>query len=70
MTHNAVISSLLRYALAATGSSLPPDLTRRVKPQIVGTARPRGGGPSSGARNECFQFAAGATTVFNLYVRH
>ena len=38
ITQNAVINSLLRYALAVTGSVLPPDLVRRVITQIVNVA--------------------------------
>ena len=38
MTHDAVITSLLRYALVVTGSCLPPDLFRRANTQIINKA--------------------------------
>ena len=35
MTHDAIITSLLRYALVLTGSCFPPDLLKRTNTQII-----------------------------------
>ena len=50
MTHDAVITSLLRYALAITGSVAPPDLFAKRNSQVVNTATRKTGGPSRSAR--------------------
>ena len=70
MTHDAVIISLLRYALVVTGSCLPPDLMRRLNTQVVNVAARKIGGLSRSTRIESLHFSVGTTTVYNLYVKH
>ena len=70
MTHDAVIVSLPRGALTATGSCYPPDIMRSVKTQIVNIAARKIGGLSRGARIEALHFTVGTATIFNLYVRY
>ena len=70
MTHDAVIGSLLRYALVLTGSCLPPDLLRKINTQVVNIAARKVGGLSRSARIESLHYTVGTTTVYNLYVRH
>ena len=62
ITHNAVINSLLRYALAITGSVFPPDLVRRVNTQIINVAASKIGGANRTARIECMHFIMNAMT--------
>ena len=70
MTHDAVITSLLRYALTITGSCMPPDLMRKLNTQIVNIARRKTGMLSRSARIESLHLATGTSTILNLYARH
>ena len=63
MTHDAGITSLLRYALVATGSCCSPDLIRSASTQIVNIAARK-------ARSESLHFIVGTDAIYNLYVRH
>ena len=38
MTHDALLGSLLRYALAVAGSCLPPDLSQKIDTRLVDIA--------------------------------
>ena len=70
MTHDAAMTSLIRYALAGTGSRLPPDPFRRVNLQNISIAARRFSNPSRGARKESLHYAVGTAAAYNLYVRH
>ena len=70
MTHNAVITSLLRRALGITVSCRPPDLLRRVDTQIVNIAARKIGGLSRSARTEGLHLALGPSAIYNSYMRH
>ena len=70
ITHNAVIGSILRYALAMTGSVMPPDLVKKMKTQIINIAARKVSGVSRTARIECLHFAINTATFLNLYVKH
>ena len=70
MTHDAVIGSLLRYALTFTGSCFPPYLMKRINTQIVNIAARRIGDLSRSTRIESLHYTVGTTTIYNLYVRH
>ena len=70
ITHDAVIKSLLRYALAVTGSAFPPDLVRRVNAQIINIAARRIGGVRRNARIESLRLIMNTATFVNLYLPH
>ena len=70
ITHNAVINSLLRYALTVTGSVFPPDLVRKLNTQIINAAARKIGGVSRTARIESLHFVMNTATFLNLYVPH
>ena len=70
ITHNAVIGSILRYALVMTGSAMPPDLIKKMNTQIINIAARRVSGVSRTARIECLHFAINTATFLNLYVKH
>ena len=63
MTRDAGISSLLRYALVATGSCYSPDLIRSANARKIG-------GAARSARSESLHFSAGTDAIYNLYARH
>ena len=67
---NAVITSLLRYALVKTGSTFPPDLVRKVHTQITNVAARTIGGVRRTARLECLHFTMQNMPSMNLYVAH
>ena len=70
IAHNAVIDSLLRYALTATGSVFPPDLVGRVNTQIINTAARKIGGVSRTTRMENLHLILNTMAFMNLYVTH
>ena len=70
MTHDAVITSLLRYALTITGSCIPPDLMRKLNTQIVNIAARKISTLSRSTRIESLHLATGTSTILNLYIKH
>ena len=70
MTHDAVITSLLRYALSLVGSCLPSDLFRKVDTMIVNVAARKIGGLSRTTRIESLHFLAGTFSMSNLFAIH
>ena len=70
MTHDAVIVSLMRYALTVTGSAYPPDLMRKMTTRIANITSRQIGGLSRSARIEALHFSVGTHTFQNLYVMH
>ena len=70
ITYNAAINSLLRYALAITGSVFPLDLVRRINTKVVKIAYRKIGRVGRTARIESPHFVMNAATVMNLYVPH
>ena len=70
MTHDAVITSLLRYALVITGSCFPPDLLRRINTEVVNIVARKIGGLSRSTRIESLHLVVGAAAIYDLYVRH
>ena len=70
MTRDAEADSLLRHALAVTGSCFAPDLRRRINTQVVNVAARGIRGHSRSARIESLHFAGGATAAYKSYVKH
>ena len=70
ITHDAVMNSLLCYALAITGSVFPPDLVWLVNTQVINVAARKVGGVSRTARIENSHFVINTATYMNLYVVH
>ena len=70
ITHNAVINSMLRYALVVTGSTSPPDLVRRVDTQVINVAARKIGGISRTARIESLHFIMNAMTSMSRSGRY
>ena len=68
MTHDAVIGSLLRYALTFTGSCLPPDLMERINTQVVNIAARRIGALDKHTRIEAMHFIAGTMSSSSGYI--
>ena len=66
MTHEAVITSPLRYSLAVTGSCLPPDLAKTLNTQVVTIAARKVGGRSRAVRNESLHFLLGTRAAHKL----
>ena len=70
MTHDAAITSPPRYALGLTGSSLSPDLARRLNTRVVNIAARDIGGRSRGTPLVSLHYVAGTATIYNLYLMH
>ena len=70
ITHDALITSMLRYGLTLTGSCLPGDLISRVDTQVINTASRRITGLPLNARIEALRFIAGTHSMRNLYLVH
>ena len=70
MTHEAVITYLLRYALVAAGSCIPPDLFRRVNTREVNVASRKVGGLGRPTQFKSLHFTAETATFAHLYVRY
>ena len=70
MTHDAVIISLMRYALGFVGSCLPTDLFKKLDTMIINIAARKIGGLSRTTRIESLHFLSGTRSMSNLYVLH
>ena len=70
VTHDAVITSLIRYGLLILGSCLPEDLIDKMDVQIINTAARRASDPPRTVRIESLQFLSGTRTYRNLYIKH
>ena len=69
ITHEAIITSLLRYGLVVFGSCCPDDLANRVGAAITNTAARRISGLPQSTRIEVLHFLAVAHSFRNLYMR-
>ena len=69
MTHVAVITSFLQYALTVTGPVLPPDFLRNLNTQVANVAAREIGGMSRTIRIESTHYLLGTDSVYNLYLR-
>ena len=70
MTHDALINSLLRYALAIMGAHLPQDLLQKIDTCITNVAARKIIGVDRTARIETLHFVAGTQTFRNMVVMH
>ena len=70
MTHDAVITSLLRYTLGVAGSRLLSYLFREVDTMIINIAARKFGGLSRAERVESLHFFSGTRTMSNLFATH
>ena len=70
MTHDAVITTLLRYAVSLVGSCLRADLFKQVDTMIANVAARKIGGSRRSARIESLHFLSEASTMSNLFVVH
>ena len=70
VTHDALISSLLRYGLVLTGSSLPDDLMNKIDKGVVNVASRRIAGLPRITRIEALHFASGTHSIRNLVTQH
>ena len=69
-THDALIGSLLRCALAVIGSHLPSDLYSKMDTVATNVAARKILGVDRTARKETLHFVAGAQTYRNLAAIH
>ena len=67
ITHDAIITSPLRYGLVVFGSCCPDDLANRVDTAIINTAARRISGLPLSTRIEVLHFLAGTRSSRNLY---
>ena len=70
ITHDALLTSLLRYGLVLVGSCCPDDLANRVDTAIINTAARKISGLPLSTRIEVLHFLAGTFSYRNLYVQH
>ena len=70
VTHDALITSLLRYDLILTGSCLPDDLLNKIDTGIINIASRRIVGLPRTTRIEALHFASGTLSIRNLYTQH
>ena len=70
ITHDALITSLLRYGLSVLGSCVPDDLINRIDVLVINPAARRITGLESHARIEVLHFLAGTQSYRNLYICH
>ena len=69
VTHDALITGLLRYALVLTGSGLPDDLLNKIDSWGVNVASRRILGLPLITRIEALRFLAGTRSIRNLYAQ-
>ena len=70
ITHDALISSILRYGLTIVGSCCPDDLANRIDVAIINVAARRVSGLPLSTRIEVLHFISGTHSYRNLYVQH
>ena len=70
ITHDAVITSLLRYGLVVVGSCLLPYVVSRIDACIVNVAARRITGLDGTVRLESLHFLASTSSYQNLYMLH
>ena len=70
VTHDALITSLLRYALIVVGSCLPDDLMNKLDTRVVNIASRKIAGLPYITRIESLHFIADTQSVRNLYRQH
>ena len=70
MTHDAVIVSLMRYAMGFVASCLPGDLFRKLDTMIINIAARKIGGLGRTTRIEALHFLSGTLSMSNLYAIH
>ena len=70
VTHDALLTSLLRYGLVVMGSCIPDDLMDKLDTQIINVAARRIVGLPITTRVEALHFIAGTHSSRNLYSYH
>ena len=70
MTYDAVIVSLMRYAIGFVASCLPGDLFRKPDTMIINIAARKLGGLGRTTRIEAVRFLSGTLSMSNLYAIH
>ena len=70
MTHESIVTSLLRYGLVISGSCMPPDLMAKMETHVANVAARRVGGMDKSTRIETLHFLANTQSYRNLYVMH
>ena len=70
ITHDALVTSLLRYGLNILGSTMPEDLINRIDVLVINPAARRITGLETHTRIEVLHFLAGTQSYRNLYVCH
>ena len=70
ITHDALVTSLLRYGLNILGSSMPDDLVNRIDVLVINPAARRITGLETHTRIEVLHFLAGTQSYRNLYICH
>ena len=70
ITHDAIITSLLRYGLEAVGSRCPDDIANRIDAAIINTAARRISGLLLSTRIEGLRFLAGTHSYCNFFILH
>ena len=70
VTRDALLVSLLRYALTFVGLCLPDDLVRKMDVQVINAASRRITGLPYTTRIEVLHFIAGTRSHRNLYSQH
>ena len=69
LTHDALVTSLLRYAMAVVGSCAPDDLINRIDTTIVNTAARRVSRLPLSTRIETLHFLSGTYSYRNMYTQ-
>ena len=70
MTHDALITSVLRYGLGVLGSRPPDDLMNKIELRVANVASRRITGSPCITRVGALRFVAGARSARNLYWQH
>ena len=69
ITHDAIVTSPLRYGLVLAGPCPPHDLMTRVDTQVISIAASRIAGLPLSSRVECLQFISGKHSFRNMYIK-
>ena len=70
ITHNAIITSLLRYALTLIGSTSPDDLVNRIDAAIINAAARKVTGLPTPTRIGILHLIADTQSFRNLFIQH
>ena len=69
LTHDALITSLLRYAMVVVGSCAPDDLINRIDTTIINVAARRISRLPLSTRIETLHFLSGTNSYRNMYIQ-